>query len=150
MPEHNAVLRQEVFVDSRPSGAVCDIYSLDKKIWKKNKATKAHRNDVALTIGKKDEWYAGIPLSAVPQGSEALLTGMQLPATFKVKRTTDFLITECKHANGKSSVRGYTYQGNPSATAISLADPTFVGVDLIAGSTGYAYRYPNEVIIPLQ
>ncbi|WP_037313552.1 hypothetical protein [Ruegeria halocynthiae] len=145
-----AQLSQTVDVYSVPKGAVCDIYALPKEQWKNIDAARKHRNDVALIIGKKKAWEEGIPLQSVPAGSKVVLSDVQLPKALKVKRTDDFLIADCTSADGRTATRGYTYRDNPDSQIASIADPTFVGVDLLSNETGFAYLYPASIVINLE
>lgn len=147
MPVKDGVLQQTVAFRSVQPDTVCSFYSLAKSNWKKLPEAAAHRKEVAWAVTNTKAWQSGIVFESVPQGSELQAENVHLPASLHVARSTDFLIAECSAENGQSVVMAFTHRGNPDATVASIADPTFVGVDLVAAETGFAYMYPPKVTI---
>lgn len=139
------VMRQAVKFRSDQPGATCDVYRLNKKNWKTIPAASAHRKEVALAITNTKAWKRGISLETVPTGSVIVADDLLLPASLNIERSTDFLVAECQAQGGKTVTRAFAHRGNPDATVASIVDPTFVGVDLVAAETGFAYLYPSEI-----
>ena len=144
-------LKQDIKFDSAPSGAVCDIASIEKSVWADIPKIKEYDDAVAYSVGDESTriWQGGVEIDNLPADARKLHTKITMPAELSLERRTDLLIVTCGKDGYKTTTHGYTYKENTDATIGSLLDPTFVVGDYYAAETGFAYYYPDTIVVPM-
>jgi len=142
---------QTILFDSNPTGAKCNIASIDKNIWPGIPAINKYDHSITYSVGEKSKniWLSGVHLDAAPEDRELLYKNVTMPSALDIKRSSDLLIITCKKQGYQTKSYAYLYKHNPSSIYENLLDPTWVVGHIIDSSTGAAYLHPPKITVTL-